>query len=126
MGVLEADEVVAAVVGGADHEAIAGPGEGADGELEGGARDGGRVGVDEADSAVAAGEKIFGSGEQAFAKALALDPQYVTAYLGQGHLQMERGDLDKAEASFRHGLSIDAENLGARLALTQVAKTDGS
>lgn len=60
---------------------------------------------------------------QAFAQALALDPDLVSAYLGRGHLSMELGDLQGAEADFRHALRVGEETaLGARLALAQVNK----
>ncbi|PIP43175.1 MAG: hypothetical protein COX17_08455 [Deltaproteobacteria bacterium CG23_combo_of_CG06-09_8_20_14_all_60_8] len=62
--------------------------------------------------------------EQAFARALELDPDLLSAYLGHGHLLMEQGRLEEAEASFRHALGLDANNLGARLALTQVKKVE--
>ena len=69
--VLEADEVVAAVVRRAEDDAVAGLCEFGDGLLEGCGRDGGGVGVDEADAAVAAGEKVFGGGEETLAEAVA-------------------------------------------------------
>jgi hypothetical protein len=71
VGVLEADEVIAAVVGGAEDEAVAGAGELVDGLLEGEAGDGGRVGVDEADGGEAEGEDVLGGVEEALAEAVA-------------------------------------------------------
>ncbi|SMB28086.1 Sulfotransferase (fragment) [Sterolibacterium denitrificans] len=63
---------------------------------------------------------------QAFTQALALDPTLPSAYLGRGHLSMELGDLQGAEADFRRALHLSEETplglLGARLALAQVDK----
>ena len=67
--VLEADEVVAAVGCGAEDDAVAGAGEGVDGALEGLGRNGGGVGVDEADTREAAGEEVFGGLEETLAEA---------------------------------------------------------
>ena len=84
VGAFEADEVVAAVVRGAKDDAVAGLCEFGDGLLEGGGGDGGGVGVDEADAAVAAGEKVFGGGEETFAVAFA-------ALRDQGEVGGEKG-----------------------------------
>ncbi len=60
--------------------------------------------------------------EEYYDKALEMKPDLLSAHLGRGHLLMEQGKLDEAEACFRHGLSLDATNLGSRLALAQVKK----
>ena len=62
----------------------------------------------------------------AYARALELNPRLLSGYLGRGHLLMENGDMKGAEDDFRHALSLDESDLGARLALTQVTKvTEG-
>lgn len=60
--------------------------------------------------------------EQAYRTAQELRPQLLSIYLGRGHLRMENGDMTGAESDFRHALSLDANNLGARLAIAQVAR----
>ena len=57
-----------------------------------------------------------------FAKALELDPKLVSAYLGRGHQLMESGDIKGAADDFKHALSLEPDNLGARLAIAQVNK----
>ena len=71
MGAFQADEVVPAIVRGAEHDTIAGLLQLGDGLLEGGSGHGRRVGVDQANAAVAAGEEVFGGGQEALAKAVA-------------------------------------------------------
>lgn len=59
---------------------------------------------------------------QSYARALEIDPDLTIAYLGRGHLLMENGDMKGAEADFNHALRLNADDLGARLALAQVTK----
>ncbi len=70
-GGLEADEVVAAIGGGAEDSAGAGCGELFDGGDEFCRGDSGAVGIDEADGGEAAGEEVLRSGEEAFAETVA-------------------------------------------------------
>lgn len=60
---------------------------------------------------------------EAYAKALELSPDLVSAWLGQGHLQMELGKMDEAEQCFLRALALDPENIAPRLSITQVRKT---
>lgn len=60
--------------------------------------------------------------KEAYAKALELDSNLVSAYLGRGHQLMENGDIKGAADDFKHALSLDPDNLAARLAITQVNK----
>jgi hypothetical protein len=71
VGALEADEVVAAVLGWAKDDAVAFSLQLGDGLPVGGGGDGRGVGVDEADATITAGEKVFGGGEETFAEAVA-------------------------------------------------------
>jgi tetratricopeptide (TPR) repeat protein len=57
-----------------------------------------------------------------FAKALELDTKLVSAYLGRGHQLMESGDMKGAADDFKHALSLEPDNLAARLAIAQVNK----
>jgi len=59
---------------------------------------------------------------QAYARALEIDPELVVAFLGRGHFLMEHGDMKGAEADFSHALRLNEDDLGARLALAQIAK----
>jgi tetratricopeptide (TPR) repeat protein len=59
----------------------------------------------------------------AYDKALGMNPELVSAWLGKGHLQMELGKMDEAEASFQRALDLDPGNIAPRLSLTQVRKT---
>lgn len=58
----------------------------------------------------------------AYEHALKLDPLNLSAYLGRGHLRMEKGDLINAESDFNTAINLDKNNLGGRLALTQIKK----
>src|SRR6202045_4388896 len=78
------DEPVAAIVRRAKDDAVAGLCEFGYGLLEGCGGDGRGVGVDEADTAVAAGEKVFGGGGGTFAVAFA-------ALRDQGEVGGEKG-----------------------------------
>ena len=71
MGLLEADEIVAAVVGASENDAVAGASQLCHGLLEGLGGDGGRVGVDEADGGEAASEDVLGGEEKTLAEAVA-------------------------------------------------------
>lgn len=59
---------------------------------------------------------------QAYARALEIDPDLSVAFLGRGHFLMEHGDMQGAEADFNHALRLNEDDLGARLALVQIAK----
>ncbi|HET8729688.1 MAG TPA: sulfotransferase [Moraxellaceae bacterium] len=60
---------------------------------------------------------------EAYEKALSLNPELVSAWLGKGHLLMELGKMDDAEACFQKALALDPTNIAPRLSLTQVRKT---
>lgn len=60
--------------------------------------------------------------KEAYAKALELDKNLVSAYLGRGHQLMESGDIKGAANDFKHALDLEPDNLAARLAIAQVKK----
>jgi Flp pilus assembly protein TadD len=60
--------------------------------------------------------------ESAFAKAIELNPQHVTAHLGRGSMLSSRGMRVEAEACFRKALKIDPENQLARDCLLDMEK----
>lgn len=60
---------------------------------------------------------------EAYERALVLNPELVTAWLGKGHLLMELGKMREAELCFRRALELDPGNIAPRLSLTQVCKT---
>jgi tetratricopeptide (TPR) repeat protein len=60
---------------------------------------------------------------EAYDKALEMNPELVSAWLGKGHLLMEMGRMDAAEQSFQRALQLDPDNIAPRLSLTQVRKT---
>jgi tetratricopeptide (TPR) repeat protein len=59
----------------------------------------------------------------AYDRAIALQPDLVGAWMGKGHLLMEIGKLDEAEACFLHALALEPAAMAPRLALAQVRKT---
>ncbi len=100
MRLLEADEVVAAVVRGAEDDAVAGSGELGYGLGEGGVGDGGGVGVDERDGGEAAGEDVFGGGEEALAKGVAAlgdEAEVIWEETVKGGFIADGGVADKAD-----------------------------
>jgi tetratricopeptide (TPR) repeat protein len=61
--------------------------------------------------------------EQAFDKALELKEDLGRAHNGKGSLYLQLGKLEEAEACHRHALSLDEDDLLARISLTLVNKT---
>lgn len=60
--------------------------------------------------------------EAAYRRALEINPESDEALLGLGHLCLENGETEKAEALFHQALVLKDDNVGARFHLAQIRK----
>ncbi len=61
----------------------------------------------------------YGAAIQAFLRALALDSQFVSGYIGLGQAQQAQGDCSGAKANFERALEIDPNNESAKRGLEE-------